>query len=104
MTADEIFDQALDDIFWEMGETATFTPQGGEPVTCQVIISKGDNLQPSGYEAQVFALGMSLEALLAETVVEPRRNDTFLVGAVTYIVKGPAERINDGRVVKMAVE
>jgi hypothetical protein len=96
-----IFTDAAADILHAVGETATFTPSGGDPVSCYVNVEFNVELQPGGGDAEVYAQGTTVEALLSEILIEPNRGDVFTVGDDTYTVQAPLE--NDGIFVKVQV-
>jgi len=100
MTSEEIFAKAAVDIFTKFGE-ATFTPSGGVAVSCHVDIVRDVELQPGGFETEVYAHGITIETLISEITNEPNRGDVFTVGDDTYTVQTPLG--NDGRFVKVQV-
>lgn len=101
MTSSEILTKAAVDIFTKLGQVATFTPAGGSAVSCHVNVERDVELQPGGYETEVYAHGTTVEALLSEIANEPNTGDVFVVGAQIYTVQAPIE--NDGIFVKVQV-
>jgi len=97
-----IFDQAATDVFDTMGVDATFTPSVGDPVSCKAVLDKDVEMQPSGYDAQVYAMGNTIEYLLDEVGKEADRGETFLIGSDTWTVQSVSR--NDGRFVKVIVK
>ena len=101
MTSSEILIKAAVDIFNKLGQPATFTPSGGSAVPCHINIERDIELQPGAYETEVFAHGITVEALLSEIANEPNRGDVFTAGTRNYTVQAPIA--NDGIFVKVQV-
>lgn len=101
MGAEAIFDAAAQDIFDALGQSATYTPLVGDPVTLQVHLEQEVDFQPAG-ESAVWESGRTIEYILADIGAEANVGDTFLIGATTYTVKAVVE--NDGRFVTVAVK
>lgn len=101
MTTAAIIAQALTDVFDIVGVDATYNPAGGAPIACKVLLERDILLQPASMTAQVYERGTILEAILADIVTEPNRNDTFTVGLETFTVQAIDK--NDGYTVRMIV-
>lgn len=106
-TAEEIFNQAAEDIFDKQGVAATYTPSIGDPVVCQVNVVRGIDLEPQGFDSQVWGSGITLEAVLSVIGKEPDTDETFTITEgdyedTVYTVLTVLE--NDGRFVKVAVK
>ena len=98
----EIFATAATDIMEKLGASATFTPAVGDPVEdCHISIERDVELQPSGFDTEVYALGITVEALLSEVGGEPNRGDVFETETETFTVEAPIS--NDGTFVKVQV-
>lgn len=68
-----------------------------------VYVTQNAELQPAGFDAQVVAQGITLEAALADLGKEPDRGETFTAAAGTiYTVLSVLE--NDGSIVKVQVK
>lgn len=80
---------------------ATFTPDGGESVSCSVKIGFDVMLQPNSYDAQVVETGTTVDAFYSE-VGEPEKGDIFLVDSVSYSVVRITD--NDKTFVTMVVK
>ena len=106
-TPEEIFDAAAIDIFNAAGVSATYTPAVGDPVTCKINYLQDVDLEPEGYETQVWGKGKTVEAVLGVIGQEPDTDETFTITAGKYIdtvltVQTVIE--NDGIFVKVAVK
>lgn len=77
-----------------LGQTATFTPQGGEGVACKVIVSAPDVLAGLG-EARVVASDARIEVRVAMLPSVPRKGDSFTVGTSTYVCVDRARKRED---------
>ena len=86
------------DIF---GVEAVYTPLLGGAVTCQVNLVYESNLQPSGYDVQVFEVGTTIEGKVSD-IGEPKIGSTFAIGSLTFTVKKVES--NDGTFVKVVVK
>jgi hypothetical protein len=102
MTADEIFNEAAEDLFDQLGQDAIFTPTMGDPVNCKVNLEHDVDLQPGGFDSQVWGEGITIEAILSVLGKEPDQGETFTVGETDYTVQTVQE--NDGRFVKVVVK
>lgn len=84
----------LGDIFTSDGEAvaATYTNvyAGSDAASCTVIKHQGMLAQPSGFEGQVWAEGIRIEARRSEVGL-PHKDDTFVIGATTFYVLGVSE-------------
>ena len=100
MGAEDISRQAALDILAEIGQDATYSHPGDDPVSCKVNVEIGVDLQPEG-NAQVWEKGVTVEYAIDEVGREADSGDTFTIGTVTYTVKRVVE--NDGYFVKVAV-
>jgi hypothetical protein len=99
---DTQLDSAASDILSQCGESATYTPVTGDPVSGVMVIPvEGVLLQP-GTEAEVWAQGTTLDFLLADTGKVPARGDTFETSTTIYTVREVLE--NDGRWCKVQVK
>src|SRR5574343_213796 len=95
-----VFGDALSELInSDLGADAIYTPVSGTAKSVRVFIDRNTNLQPTGFDAQVFERGTSIEALLADLVAEPNRGDTFLVAGITYTVQTIED--NDDYIVRM---
>ncbi len=105
MSEEATFNQAAQDIVDAQGQSATFTPLVGDPVSCTVNPEIEVEFQPAG-ESQVWEPGTTIEYLLSEVGKEADPGDTFLIAAGiyagTYTVKAVLE--NDGRFCKVTVK
>ena len=94
-------EEALPDLYEEIGEDAIFEPIEGDPIPCMVDIRRNTLYQPAGMETQVWELGTTIEVLLSVIGRAPKQGETFTIGSVVYKVKAILE--NDGMTAKMAV-
>lgn len=85
MTAEDIFEQAAEDIFDQEGIAATYTPSIGDPVTCQIDYVQDVDLEPEGYESQIWGRGKTIEAVLSIIGKEPDADETFTITEGKYI-------------------
>ena len=99
------FNQAAQDIFDALGQSATFTPSSGPAVSCTVNPEFEVDFQPAG-ESQVWEQVTTIEYMLSEVGKEADPGETFLIAAGiyagTYTVKAVEE--NDGRFCKVTVK
>lgn len=107
-TAEEIFNQAAEDIFDKQGVAATYTPSVGDPVeNCKIDVVRGVELEPQGFDSQIWGSGTTIKALLSVLGKEPDADETFTITEgdyedTVYTVLVVLE--NDGRFVKVAVK
>jgi hypothetical protein len=73
---------------------------GGDPVSCQVVITRDVVIQPIGYDATAVITGDVLEALVAD-VGDVSEGDTFTVATVVYTCKKELE--NNSKITKWVV-
>lgn len=66
-----------------MADAATFTPDGGSPVTCTVIVRRGVTLQ--GDTSQVVNDAVSIECYRDQIGI-PSSGDVFTIGAESFFV------------------
>lgn len=100
MGASDVISQAAQDIAQQYDD-ATYTPNGGDAVSCKAWVIKGVQPQPGAFDAQVWKQGITIFALLSELGQEPNENDTFLVDGTTYTVLSVEE--NNGTTVRVNV-
>jgi hypothetical protein len=93
---------ALNDIFDDVGDDATYTPVTGDPLSCKVWVMKDVELQPSDFNGQAVEMKTVLECLLSQVLTLPQRGSVFLVGSTTYTVQSPLS--NNGRILKLVVK
>jgi hypothetical protein len=102
MTASDIFKTAALDILTELGESATYTPETGDAVVIQVLISSQFNAQPSGMGSETWAQRITAEFRLSDLPAgSPLPGETLTLGAVVYTLAAPIE--NNGNVLKWVV-
>lgn len=99
---EEIFDNAASVLFNRIGRDAVYQPVTGDPVSCKVVIERDVDLEPSGFSAQIWGKGITIEAILSELGKEPDAEETFTVDGITYTVLTVKE--NDGRFVIIIVK
>ena len=107
MTAEEIFDKAAIDIFNKAGISAIYTPAVGDPVICQIDLIQDIDLEPAGFDAQIWGRGKTIRAILDVLGKEPDTDETVTIQEgkyqdVVYTVKTVLE--NDGRFVTVVVK
>jgi hypothetical protein len=100
MGASDVIRQAAHDIAQEY-ETGTYTPNGGDAVTCQLYMIKGIQPQPGAYDTQAWQEGLQVVGFLSELGQEPNRNDTMTIHGTTYTVQSVEE--NNGTTVRVNV-
>jgi len=101
MTIASILDMAAKAVAAYFEHAATFTPATGEPVSLRVQLEQGIRMQPSGYDAQAWASGKTIEYLFSDLGREAARGESFTVDGTVYTVRAVIE--NDGRFVKVSV-
>ena len=99
---EEIFNQAAEDIFSEIGQDAIFTPSVGDSVECKVNLERDVDLEPHGFDSQIWGRGITIEAILSVLGKEPDSGESFTVDETVYKVQ--TVQANDGRFVKMVVK
>lgn len=99
---EEIFNDAAEKLFNRIGRDAVYQPVTGDPVSCKVVIERDVDLEPSGFSAQIWGKGITIEAILAELGKEPDAEETFIVDEITHEILAIKE--NDGRFVTMVVK
>ena len=101
-TAQEILDQAAEDLFDATAVDAVFNPAAGDPVDCKIDYREETRQQPDGYEAAVYARYKVVEYLYSEIGREVERGEYFeKADGTVYTVESIAE--NDGRFVSAIV-
>ena len=97
--APPVFADALDDLMVDpaLGVAATYTPPGGLPVVCQVVLRRA-MATPGNYPS---ADQTTLAGLPRTTVPTPEAGATLVVDGTTYRVDGLVD--DDGAVVTVAV-
>lgn len=101
MSIEDLFDQAIEDIFDHAGVDAIFIPAADDPVACKVLLNEETREQPDGYNAVVYARYKTLEVQYADLGREPNRGEYFTVSAKAYTVQSIDS--NDGRCVVVVV-
>lgn len=91
----------LPEMFEVLGEEATFTPAGGDPVSCYILIDFDVDLQPDGFSTTAWQRSTVIEAVLSVIGAEPNRGDIFTYKSTAYTVEKITS--NDGLTVKVAV-
>lgn len=80
------FLQAVDDIFSEMADAATFIHGSDDPVDCTVIVNVEADVMPSGYSSGGMDERVFIEVKNAEIGRRPVNGDIFEVDGVRYVV------------------
>lgn len=96
------FDKAAGDLFNRIGRDGVYQPVTGDPVDCKVVIEFDVDLEPLGFNAQVWGRGITIEAILSMLGKEPDAQETFTVDAIVYEVQTVQK--NDGRFVTIVVK
>lgn len=87
MSFDSKTAQALQDIFEECGEEATFTPATGDPVTgIYVDVNESTILAPGTYQAGLSLQDKTIEYIVADIGREVKNGETFTVNSTVYTV------------------
>jgi len=86
--------RAGEDIMSKLGQSATYQPVVGDQVTCTVHYDRELSVTPEDYDVQAHGPLETIEGLLHQLGQEPNDGDKFIIGSITYIVKGILE--NDG--------
>ena len=102
MSEESTFDNLADDLFSTMGQSATFMPLVGNPVSMNVDLKSETNFQPSGYESSVHDVTKTIEFLFDDIGREPKHGERFTIGSTKYTVETVLE--NDLRFVKVSVK
>ncbi len=97
-----IFDDAAEKLFNRIGRDAIYTPVVGSPVNCKIVIERDVDLEPLGFNAQIWGRGITIEAVLSELGKEPDAEETFTVDGIIYEAQTVKE--NDGRFVLIIVK
>ncbi|SEM79016.1 hypothetical protein SAMN04489760_14811 [Syntrophus gentianae] len=92
---------ALPEMFEVLGEPATFSPSGGTPAACHILIDFNVDLQPDGFQSTAWQRSTVIEAVLSDIGSEPNRGDVFRYNGMDYTVQKVT--FNDGLSVKVAV-
>ena len=79
---------------------AIYSPVNSEPVSCYVKIDHNAELGPSGFDAEIVEIGITIEGAFSD-IGSPKQGSTFLISGTTYTVKKVLE--NDRNMVKVAV-
>lgn len=90
--------RALDGVFRVFGQSATYTPSGGDPVTVTVLASRPRRSGPEAGAGVRAALGVELEQDLAscdirvvdatdQGIGRPVTADRIAFGGVTYAIR-----------------
>lgn len=92
---------ALPEMIEALGEEATFTPSGGNPIACHILIDFDVDLQPDGFQTTAWQRATVIQAMLSEIKAEPDKGDVFTLSGANYAVQKVT--FNDGLTVKVAV-
>lgn len=80
----------------DFADAGTYTPVGGSPVACTVLVNHDVLIQADGYDVSVATLGTTISAMVAE-VGTPARGDTIaLASGTTYTVQRIERYSEDG--------
>ena len=90
---------ALTAAFNAVGQSATFTPASGDPVSLTVNVTR--EVVPQGYDATAWTSEYTVECILADLPREPDRGETFTIDGTSYTVREVMD--NNGYTVKMVV-
>lgn len=99
---DAALQTAGEDILSKLGQSATYKPVVGDPVSCTVHYDNELSVTPEDYDIQAHGPLQTVEGLLHELGREPGKNDKFIIGSTTYKVQTVLE--NDGLFVLLAVK
>ena len=91
------FERMIDACFEHLGVEATYTPDGGEPMSVRVIAWRPDEIVGFG-DSRIHAETAMFEVRASE-VATPRPGDTLTIGGVAYVVQGAPERRDPDRLV-----
>ena len=95
MAFDDDINQALTDIYDCGGRGAVFTPLGGDPVSCKIMIAKDVELQPDGMGAEAWERKTVIECIINQVGKIPEAGETFTVNSIVRTVDSLVETIDD---------
>ena len=81
-----VFDTAADTLFADqnLAVDATYTPDGGAPVSVRVIVEHNVELASVGFSG--VSDRRTMIGVRKSEIPQPGRGDTLLVGSTTYVV------------------
>lgn len=82
----DIADQALGVVTSALGESVTYTPQGGDPVTISGIFDDKVYIIDPGTGTRILSKTCLLEVQLSVFDIRPKQFDSVIVRSVTYNV------------------
>lgn len=88
---------AVDSVFAEFGIDATYTPQGGNPVTVRVLRSAGDEILGFG-ETRLHTASNVFEIRRSDPVT-PQDGDTITIEGESFIIQGSPQVRDTDRLV-----
>lgn len=94
-TINDVFDNAIADVFDTFGVAATFTPQVGDPVSCTVIVRSDAEMQAAEFGTSLKAKAFRIRYNLAETGQVAISGDVFTIGSEAYRVEALDEIKNE---------
>lgn len=83
----DIFADAIGVIADTFGIAATYTPPGGSPVACAVLIDRDADAERQDFAAQARTAGFIVQVRASE-VAAPARGGRFAAGAAIYCIVG----------------
>ena len=78
---------AIDAAFEALGESATYTPDGGSPTSVTVIPNRADDDGEVFGETPVHSESALFDVRVSE-IANPEEDDTLLFDGTTYVVQG----------------
>ena len=94
---DDIQD-AIDAAFSDLGEAATYTPDGGSPTAVTVIPNRADDDEEVFGETRVHSESALFDVRVSE-IATPAEDETLLFDGTTYIIQGEPVRKDSRRMV-----
>lgn len=103
-TFDEIYESFGQVLLDEVGQSATFIPKAGPPVTCLVFLDKEDESMPGGMESAGVSKVLTIRYLLNAVGKLVERGERFRIGTTEYKVQANAELADKDNVIKAFVK
>ena len=89
----------LSPVFATFGADGTYKAPGEASVPCRVIIREIGELFPGELQAPVMIETVRIKIRLSEIdYIKPLRGGIFIANTISYVVDGPSELTNNGRV------
>jgi hypothetical protein len=91
------FDLVVERNFFVMGEDATYTPAGGDPLSIKVMPRRPDEIL--GIGETMIVTGTDIFDVRAADITQPAEGDTLIYKGKTYIVQGEPQTRDPDRLI-----